>query len=234
MNEVIKQEHVKIGVTPDISVAGVQGIPAWWPSGHRVGVVIAHDTPEGMEHEAVVALHQGLAERGFLTLRFNFPFVEQGKKRPDPVPILERTYRAAVTSLLQDPQTGPARLILAGFGLGATTAAQVVSQGMIADGVVSLGFPLHPSGKPNQLRAEPLFRIISPMLFVQGSRDAYCRVDRLEGVLRRVGAPTKLQVIEDADHEFGLIRRTNRTIEEIRTETLNAVEAFVRQATGSH
>lgn len=230
----VRLEPVKITVTPEITIAGVQGVPAWWPSGHRVGVVLAHDTVGAMEHEALVMLHHSLAERGYLTLRFNFPFADQGKKRPDPAPLLERTYRAAAASLTQDPQTGPARLIVGGFGLGAKVAAEAVAHGLLADGVLCLGYPLHPSGKPNRQRAEALFRIICPMLFIQGSRDPYCRIDRLEAVLRRVGAPTSLCVIEDADHLLGLIRRSMRPAEEVHDQVVNKVDTFLQNSMGGH
>ena len=173
-------------MTPEISVSGNIGIPAWWPSGYRVGIVLGHDTGSDLNQDFLVKLRTGLTERGYLTLNFNFPFSEQGKKRPDPSALLERTFRAAVSSLQLDSQTAPARLFLGGMGLGAQTAAGVVAQGSAADGLVCLGYPLHPSGKPNRQRTESLFRIICPILFVQGSRDPYCRIDRLQTLLRRI------------------------------------------------
>ncbi len=185
-----------------------------------------------MEQAFLSALHLRLVQRGYLTLRFNFPFAEQKKKRPDPSPLLERTFRAATTSLVRDPQIAPARLFFGGMGLGARVATQVVASGQTADGIVCLGFPLHPSGKPNQQKADALFRIICPVLFVQGSRDPYCRIDRLETLLRRIGAPTSLHVVEDADHSFGLIKRTARTPEEVLEESLTTLDGFVHKALG--
>jgi len=107
-----------------------------------------------------------------------------------------------------------------------------VALGHSADGVICLGFPLHPSGKPNQQKAEPLFRLICPVLFIQGSRDPYCRVDRLEMLLKRIGAPTSLHPVQDADHSFGLIKRTTRTSEEVLDEVLTTVDEFVQKALG--
>ena len=225
-------ETIQIAVTPEVAVTGSVGIPAWWPSGHRVGIVLAHDTGTNMEQEFLATLHTRLGEHGYLTLLFNFPFAEQRKKRPDPFPLLERTFRAAATSLVRDPQIAPARLFFGGMGLGARVASQVVAQGQTADGVVCLGFPLHPSGKPNQQKADSLFRIICPVLFVQGSRDPYCRIDRLEILLRRIGAPTRLHVVQDADHSFGLIKRSSRSPEEVSEEVLTAMDGFVQKALG--
>ena len=225
-------EAIQIPVTPEISVSGNVGIPAWWPSGHRVGIVLGHDTGSDMDQAFLSSLHVRLVQRGYLTLRFNFPFAEQKKKRPDPSPLLERTFRAATTSLVRDPQIAPARLFFGGMGLGARVATQVVASGQTADGIVCLGFPLHPSGKPNQQKADALFRILCPVLFVQGPRDPYCRIDRLETLLRRIGAPTSLHVVEDADHSFGLIKRTARTPEEVLEESLTTLDGFVHKALG--
>ena len=225
-------EAIQIPVTPEISVSGNVGIPAWWPSGHRVGIVLGHDTGSDMDQAFLSALHVRLVQRGYLTLRFNFPFAEQKKKRPDPSPLLEGTFRAAITSLVRDPQIAPARLFFGGMGLGARVATQVVASGQTADGIVCLGFPLHPSGKPNQQKADALFRIICPVLFVQGSRDPYCRIDRLEALRRRIGAPTSLHVVQDADHGFGLIKRTARTPEEVMEEALTTLDGFVQKALG--
>ena len=229
----VRLEATKIAVSPEVSVTGTVGIPAWWPSGHRVGVVLGHDVTSNLEHEFLVALHYSLAERGYLSLRFNFPFAEHGKKRPDPAPLLEKTFRSALASLMQDPQTAPARIVAGGFGLGARVASQVIAQGLLADGLICLGYPLHPSGKPNQQKADALFRIICPMLFIQGARDPYCRVDRLSEVLRRIGAPTRLHVVEDGDHGLGLIKRSTRTPGEVKAEILAAVESFLKSATNS-
>ncbi len=231
METTAKLDSIRIQVTPDLAVSGVIGTPEWWPTGARAAIVLCHDTAGSKDTELLVALHLALAERGYLTLRFDFPFVELGKKRPDLMPLLERTLRQAIASLMGDAQNAPARLVLGGIGLGARVASQVLAQGVKADGLVSLSYPLHPSGKPTQLRAEPLFRIICPMLFVQGTRDATCRVDRMQAVLRRIGAPTELVVIEDSDHKLDVIKRSSRTQEEVRQEVLGAVDRFAAHST---
>jgi predicted alpha/beta-hydrolase family hydrolase len=222
-----RREPARIEVTPGLSTSGTLAIPEWWPSGSRVGVLLAHDTPNNQDQPIVVKLQDELVARGYLVLRFNFLYAEQGKKRPDPEPVLERTMRAAVSYLVRDPQMAPSQLILAGVGLGARVAAQTIANGLKADALACLAFPLHPSGKPSQQQADFLFRLICPILFVQGTRDPYCRIDRLELLLRRIGTPTQLEVVEDADHSMGVIKRSARGAEAVAGQVTGAILSFV-------
>ncbi|MCP4005145.1 MAG: hypothetical protein GY725_13200 [bacterium] len=233
MSTNVKLDAIQIQVTPEISVTGNVGTPEWWPSGQRVGLILAHDTVGGMDLPELMSLQRSMAERGLLTLRFNFPFAELSKKRPDAAEILERTFRVALSSLMLDPENAPARLVVGGIGLGARVAANVVSQGLKVDGLACLGFPLHPAGKPNQQKVDSLYRIICPMLFVQGSRDTHCRVDRLETLLRKIGAPTRLHVVSDAGQGLSLIKRTHRTHEEVLGEVTGVLDTFIQTVMGN-
>lgn len=230
--ETNRTEEVQLAVTAEVSVKGCIGIPEWWPSGHRAAVVLAHHTSANMDQDLVVMLQRALLQKGFLSIRFNFPYAEQRKKRPDSMPVLEKTYRAAVEALLRDPQDAPAQLIFAGFGLGARVASQAIAGGLKADGLICVSYPLHPSGKPNQPRADALFRIICPILFVQGSRDAHCRIDRLELLQRRIGAPTQISVVRDVDHNLSLVKRSSRTEEEVQDEVRLIVEEYLARTAG--
>ncbi len=232
MNTNVKLDAIQIEASAGITVTGSVGTPEWWPSGRRVGVVLAHDTAGSLEQPELVALQRAMAERGHLTLRFNFPYAEARKKRPDAPEVLERTFRAAAASLLLDPENAPARMIVGGIGLGARVASQVVAQGMKVDGLMCLGFPLHPAGKPNQQKVDSLFRIICPMLFVQGSRDTHCRIDRLEGLRRRIGAPTRLHVVSDVGQGLALIKRTHRSQEEVLREITDTLDGFIQTVMG--
>ncbi len=225
-------KDLQLQVAPGLVVSANLGVPEWWPSGNRLGLVIAHDVGSDMERDVLVWLQQKLVDQGVLSLRFNFPFAEQGRKRPDPSAVLDRAYRAAIAGLTQDPQNAPAQLVFAGFGLGCRVAAQALGHGVKADALVCLGYPLHAAGKPSQLKADPLFRVICSTLFVQGTRDTHCRIDRLESLLRRIGAPTRLATIEDADHELQPIKRTARSAEDVREEINAAVQAFLVQVIG--
>jgi len=225
-------QEMQLQVAPDLAISANLGIPEWWPSGNRVGLVMAHDVGSDMEREFLVWLQRRLVDQGILSLRFNFPFAEQGKKRPDPEAVLDRAYRAAISGLMQDPQNAPAQLVFAGFGLGCRVAAQILAHGGKADALVCLGYPLHAAGKPSQLKADPLFRVICSTLFVQGTRDTNCRIDRLQGLLRRMGAPTRLATIEEADHALQPIKRAARSEEDVREEIGAAVQSFLLQVTG--
>jgi uncharacterized protein len=231
MDGEVRFEPVEIKVSADIRVSGRVSMPEWWPSGQRIGVVIAHDLEGNLDDPAIAALQRGLSERSHLVLAFNFPYAQQGKKRPDPEPLLERAFRLAVASILRDAEAAPGRVFVGGFGLGARIAANAVAQGLKVEGLFCLGFPLHPSGKPNQQRVDALYRVTAPILFVQGARDAHCRVDRLASALKTIGAPTQLHVIEDCGQGLSLIRRSARRPEDLHAEVLARVESFIRKAT---
>ncbi len=231
MDSNAKSEIVKLPVSGEVTTTGTLGIPEWWPSGRRVGVVLAHDGPYDQDQALLVKLQELLVSRGFLTLRFNFPFAEAGKKRPDPPLMLEKTLRAAIAAMVRDPQNAPAHLVIGGSGLGCRVAAEAIAHGIKVDSLVCLGFPLHPSGKPSQQKADFLFRLICPILFVQGTRDPYCRVDRLQVLLRRIGTPTQLAVVEDADHALQVIKRSPRTQEEIDEQIINVLLEFLEATT---
>ncbi len=213
-------------------VSGVIGIPRWWPTGSRVSVVLAHGSTEDMDDPLIESLHRELTEKRYLTLRFNFPFAELKKKRPDPFPVLRRALRSAIGALGRDPTAAPAHLFLGGKGLGGQIAADLAGGRVRVDGLFLLGYPLHPQGKPEAVRSEQLFRIISPTLFLQGTRDRTCDLDVLRRTLTRVGAPTALHVAEEADRRFKVPKRSGRTDEEVREELLRAIDDWIQRVLG--
>lgn len=212
------------------SVHGVIGIPEWWPTGERVAVVIAHGSSSHHEDPLVTALASGLAEHSYLTLRFNFPFAEAGKRSSSDTPLhLERCFRAALNVLGRDPTALPARLVVGGVGLGGRVAAGLVAERLPADGLFLLGFPLHPQNKVNESDPEILYRATSPMLFVQGTRDRRCDGAALRGALRRVGAPIELYDVEDADSSFHVPKKSGRTDEEVRSEVFGVLASWIER-----
>jgi hypothetical protein len=210
-------------------VSAIMGVPQWWPTGHRVGVVLAHGLSHDSSDPTLEHIQRELTERHCLTLRFNFPFGEAGKKRPDSPEILQRTFRAAINTMSRDPNATPAHLFIGGKGLGGQVAADLAGDRVRVDGVFLLGFPLHPPDKPELVDPGQLFRIIAPMLFLQGARDRHCDIDVLRQTLTRVGAPTSLQVIKDADHQFKVLKKSGRTEEEIREELLGCVATWIQK-----
>ncbi len=212
------------------TVTGVLGIPEWWPTGSRIGIVLAQATQK--EDPLLESIQRGLTERTYLTLRFRFPYAEAGKKRPDPMPVLHRTYQSAVSILGRDPSAAPSHVFTGGKNLGALVAAHAATSRIRVEGIFFLGYPLHKQDKPDEVRADRLFRVISPMLFVQGARDRHCDLPTLRRTLARVGAPVQLHVVEDADHTLRVSRKSGRTPEEIETEIMSTLAGWIRSVLG--
>ena len=211
-------------------LSGVLGIPEWWPTGERIAVVFGHGSTSDYQDPLIAAVTDRLAARGYLTLRFNFPFAEAGKRSSADSPAnLERGFRAALNLLGRDPTALPARLIVGGVGLGGRVAAGLVADRLQADGLFLLGFPLHPQSKPDKSDPEVLFRATAPMLFVQGTRDRRCDGQALRAALRRVGAPIELYDVEEADSNFRVPRRSGRTDEEIHAEVFRVLGGWIER-----
>jgi predicted alpha/beta-hydrolase family hydrolase len=209
-------------------ISAVLGTPEWWPSGARVAVAIAHGAAGDLNDPLIADLHRRLAEQRFMSLRFNFPFGEAGRRSgTDSLDVMEQAFRAALSVLGRDPTKAPAHLILGGKGVGAKVAAQLAQARVRVDGLFFLGYPLHPRDRKEDVQAESLYRITAPMLFVQGTRDRHCDIDVLRATLRRIGASTRLHVSKDADRNFNVPKRSPRTDEEVRTEISSALHNWL-------
>lgn len=189
-------------------------------SGDRV-VVLGHGAGGTRRHPGLVGLAETLAASGRRALLFNFPYAEAGRRRPDPPGVLEGTVRAAAEHARG--RLGARRLVLGGRSMGGRIASQAVAGGLAADGLLFLAYPLHPPGRPQELRDRHLGAVTAPMLFVQGTRDDFARPDLLEAVLSRLGERAVLYRVEEADHSFRVRARSGRTPEEVREEVDRAV-----------
>jgi hypothetical protein len=214
-------------------VSGVIGIPRWWPTGSRVGVVLAHDAGSAIDDPMLEALHQLLTEQRYLTLRFNFPFAEAKKKKVDDAPVLRRALQSAVNVLARDPTAAPAHLFVGGAGLGGQVAADVATARTHVDGLFILGYPLHPQGRPEKARADHLYRVTAPLLFVQGTRDRRCDLDALRRTLKGVGAPRTLHICDDADHHFQVTKRGERQQIDVYHELLVTLDSWIQKILGA-
>ena len=177
-----------------------------------------------MFHPFMDGVARGLAERGVATLRYQFPYMEQGAKRPDPPRLAHATVRAAVAEV--------ARLApeLAGgksFGGRMSSQAQAASPLPGVRGLAFLGFPLHPAGRPSDARAEHLLAVEMPMLFLQGSRDKLADLGLLQPLMARLGERASLRLLQDADHSFRVPARAGRTDADVQREMLDTLAAWI-------
>jgi len=192
--------------------------------------VLAHGAGAGMAHPFMAAIANGLAERAIASLRYQFPYMEEGSRRPDVPRVAHATVRAAV---LEASRLLPKLPLFAGgksFGGRMTSQAQAAAPLPGVRGLVFLAFPLHPPGKPSDERAKHLFEVQIPMLFLQGTRDEFANLPLLEGVCKELGARATLKLFQDADHSFHVPARTGRKDPEVRAELLDALVAWLSRA----
>lgn len=220
-------QSLRIAIDGALPVSALLRVPddAW------AGYVFAHGAGVGMVHEFMVSFANGLAERGIATLRYQFPFMERGSKRPDAAPVAHAAVRAAVAEAAQRLAGLPLFAGGKSFGARMTSQAQALLPLPGVLGLVFVGFPLHPAGKPSDERARHLFEVNGPMLFLQGTRDDLAALERLQPLLQRLGQRAKLALFDDADHSFHVRARSGRTDAQTLDAMLDAMGAWVRAAT---
>jgi predicted alpha/beta-hydrolase family hydrolase len=192
-------------------------------------LVLAHGAGAGMEHPSMTAIATELAARSIATLRFQFPYMELRTRRPDPPPVCHATVRAAVA---EAARRAPTLALFAGgrsFGGRMTSQAQAIEPLPGVKGLVFLGFPLHPAGKPSAERAEHLRDVRIPMLFLQGTRDELAKLDLLRPLIDRLAERATLKLLQDADHSFHVPARSGRKDAEVRAEMLEVLATWIEQ-----
>jgi hypothetical protein len=190
-------------------------------------LALAHGAGAGMTHPFLSACAAGLAERRIATLRYQFPYMERGSKRPDPPKVAQATVRAA---LVLAERLAPRIPLFAGgksFGGRMTSQAQAESPLPGVRGVVFLGFPLHPPGRPSDKRGLHLLDVHVPMLFLQGTRDEFASLPLLRPLIERLGPRATLEAVADADHSFRVPARTGRSNEEVFSRMLETMVAWM-------
>ena len=191
------------------------------PSSARACFVFAHGAGAGMSHAFMANVAAGLEERGIATLRYQFPYMEKGSKRPDPPAIAQRCVRAAVA---EAARACPSLPLIAGgksFGGRMTSQAQAKQALPGVRGLAFFGFPLHAAGKPSSDRAAHLADIRIPLLFLQGTNDKLAELSLLKPVVKHLGALATLHLIEGADHSFRVPARSGRNDREVMIELLD-------------
>ncbi len=215
--------RVRIGVDATVSVSGLLSVP----DKPKACFVLAHGAGAGMTHHFMAAAAGGLHDRGVATLRYQFPYMEKGSRRPDPPAIAHATVRAAVS--VANTRLAGVPLIAGGKSFGGRMTSQAQAEVPLPDvrGLAFLGFPLHPAGKPSVDRARHLFEVRVPMLFLQGTRDALAEPALIAKVAGELGNRATLVEFEGADHSLHVPARSGRTDEQVLGETLDALVGWI-------
>lgn len=186
----------------------------------RTAVVLGHGAGGNRRTPQLVRFAEAIAGSGRRALLYNFRYTDQRRRRPDPPGALEET--AAGVAAWAGAQRGVERVVLGGRSMGGRIASQVVASGTPADGLLLLAYPLHPPGRTDKLRDAHLPKIPAPMLFLQGTRDAFARDDLLEKTVKGLGQTATLHWIEGGDHSFKVTKRSGRDAAEVEAELLGA------------
>jgi predicted alpha/beta-hydrolase family hydrolase len=205
------------------------------PKKNRAGitVLLGHGAGANQTSPFMRLFASGLAERGLDTLTFNFIYMEQGRRVPDPNPKLEACYLAVIEAALKHTRLRGNRLVVGGKSMGGRIASQVMAgdendsaSGRASArfaGLIFLGYPLHPPGKPEKTRDAHLKSIRAPMLFIQGTRDAFGRPEELRAVIERDGLPATLQVIDGGDHSFKVPKTSPLAQQQVYETTMDQI-----------
>jgi len=197
------------------------------PSTAQACFVFAHGAGAGMTHDFMERISSGLFERNIATLRYHFPYMEKASKRPDAPAVAHAAVRAAVA---EAAQCCPGLALVAGgksFGGRMTSQAQAIAPLTGVRGLAFLGFPLHPAGKPSDVRAKHLDEVHVPMLFIQGSRDKLAELTLLEPLVTRLGASASLHLVQEGDHSFHVPARSGTNGGEVMRDLVNTLSVWI-------
>jgi uncharacterized protein len=216
-----QQLTIKVGKSTSVSALLTRPQPA------RAGFVFAHGAGAGMTHPFMEAVAAGLAERGIATLRYQFPYMEKGSKRPDPPAVAHAAVRGAVAEAARACPGVP--LIAGGKSFGGRMTSQAQANAPLAGvtGLAFFGFPLHAAGKPSSDRADHLAGVQIPMLFLQGTNDKLAELSLLKPLEKRLGPLATLHLVEAADHSFHVPARSGRNDREVKGEVLDVFAAWI-------
>jgi uncharacterized protein len=216
-------ESVTLRVSEGCAVSGLFALP----ENPRACFVFAHGAGAGMHHASMASVAGDLSQQGIATLRYQFPYMERGSRRPDPPALCHATVRAAVA---EAARALPGLPLVAGgrsFGGRMTSQAQALEPLPGVAGLAFLAFPLHPAGRPSQERAEHLSHVKIPMLFLQGTRDELATLELLQPVVKRLGARATLKLLQEADHSFHVRAASGRRDPDVRRELVLALVDWI-------
>lgn len=201
------------------------------PEHYDAILIIAPGAGKDMNSEFISTLHEGIAEQNILTVKFNFPYLEQGRAAPNSPSVLEDTWLAVIAEVMAKTTFPRKKIFLSGKSMGGRYATLLAAKTDGFAGIILYGYPLHAPGRPNKPRSEDLNSIHSPMLFFQGSRDSLCKLEVFKPILAHVPAHPDLHVIEGADHSFKMPKRIERSAASIRQELVKKSVEWIQHHT---
>jgi predicted alpha/beta-hydrolase family hydrolase len=220
-------EQIKVEMVPGQKVGAII-YPAAKPKQSGVTLILGHGAGAGQTSSFMVSFATALAARGIETVTFNFLYMEQGRRLPDSKDKLEACYRAVIETVARRVG-GRGRLAIGGKSMGGRIASQVAAAGAPeVAGLVLLGYPLHPPGKKDQLRDQHLPQIEAPILFVQGSRDAFGTPQELRPILKRLKVPAELYEVAHGDHSFKVPKSAGVTQADVHKAVQDRIDQWLR------
>jgi len=220
-------EQIAVGIAPGQTASAIIYAAA---KREQAGItlILGHGAGAGQASGFMVSFATALAARGIETVTFNFPYMEQGRRLPDAKEKLEGCYRAVIEAVARR-RRGRGKLAIGGKSMGGRIASQVAAAAAPdVAGLVLLGYPLHPPGKKDQLRARHLSQIKVPMLFVQGARDAFGTPDELRPIIGKLKVPAELYEVAGGDHSFKVLKRAGVTQEETYQAVQDRIDHWLR------
>ncbi|MBN2516400.1 MAG: dienelactone hydrolase family protein [Deltaproteobacteria bacterium] len=214
--------RIMIPVEEKERVSAVIAVPERYGERKKTGIIISHGAGNDMNNSMIVFLAKGLAEAGYLTLRFNFPYREKGRKKPDSQHELVSAWQSVYRYLKENSEFKPDKIVATGKSMGGRVAAQMSADGLLTpERLVFFGYPLHAPGKKDQPRDTHLYQITIPMLFFAGTRDPFCDMTTLKDVLCRLDTSWDLETIDGGDHSFNLPKSAETSESEVYERILN-------------
>jgi uncharacterized protein len=214
--------------------AGVTTALAYPADGARATLILAHGAGAGQRHPFMVAFASAISAAGIDVVTFNFPYIEQKRRAPDRAPVLEECF-ARVIDAVSACGAPAGSIVIGGKSMGGRIATQLAAADRVRTiaGIVLLGYPLHPPGRPHELRVTHLPAVRRPMLFVQGTRDAFGTPGELEPILTRLQPTPRLLTVDGADHSFKLSKKDPAGQAAVYAEIQRAIIAWIEGISGS-
>lgn len=225
----IDKQTVRIFLDEKSEVSAMIARPERFRPGKTDCIVLAHGAGTDMHHPFISYFHDAMAEAGWISIKFNFLYKEQGRKAPDTTSKLERTFVQVLNHIRTDTELRPPRLFIGGKSMGGRIASHIVANGQDVAGLIFLGYPLHAPNRHDKLRSEHLKGIGCPMLFVEGTKDPFCRLDLLAETLAQINAPTETYLVEGGNHDFRVPKRLAQSPEQIWQEVAAVISETLRR-----